>query len=325
AAATITATAPPSPIVSSEITSCSPSVAGASSACRTSSAPWRSSSDPTPSRRTSRPVTSGAAASAPRANPAACASGGPRPAAPRPWLANPATAAAAAASASAGQPILDPSPTSSPSPRSPTTMSRVARSAAATRARIGRGPGHGVAMSGAASRTTRRPRSVPRGSRADTARTAPAMVTPAIPTRAGFTMRARRGGGSRLRRGGRELRVVGGVDDRERGDGPVAQPGTADHVLDVHRSELSRVRGVPPMVAHEKQLALRDDPGAGTDDVLGRLGDVIGVLEDIGLDELGPVQIDEPLLQLDLVAADADDPLDVGLTVLLDPVLRRIE
>ncbi len=92
---TITATAPPRAIVRMDPTRCSASAGARSSPERISEAATMSRTAPAATRRASRPVTSGAAARTPSANPAACASAGPSPSDPSPWLPNPMTAAAA--------------------------------------------------------------------------------------------------------------------------------------------------------------------------------------------------------------------------------------
>ena len=78
------------------------------------------------------------------------------------------------------------------------------------------------------------------------------------------------------------------------------------------------------MVAHQEQLAVRDDPLLLVQRVLGRLGLAV-LLEDIRLDQLRAVQEDLAVADLDRVAADADHPLDVRRAVLLLPRDRRAE
>ena len=84
-------------------------------------------------------------------------------------------------------------------------------------------------------------------------------------------------------------------------------------VADVDRPELARVGRVPAMVAHQEQLPVGDDPRVDVAERLGRLRLAVVLLEDIRLDELRAVDEDRAVVDLDRVATDADDPLDVRL------------
>ena len=186
AAVARTATAPPRPTIRPAVTICSSADGVPSRPTPTSSAPCIRSSSPIPTRRTSRPVMSGATASAARANPAACAMGGPRPAAPSPCWSNPTTAAAAARARLGGP--ADPRPAG--------RRLAVADGDPEQVHRRGRRPRRappcpsvavtGSAMAGAAIMVTASPRTAVRASRAETATIAPTMTASATPARAGF-------------------------------------------------------------------------------------------------------------------------------------------
>ena len=99
--------------------------------------------------------------------------------------------------------------------------------------------------------------------------------------------------------------------NRERVERPVAQPGAAHDVLHLDRTEVPRVGRILAMVAHDEQGAVRDDPqGRPAGGGQGLLRDAVDLPEDVILLELDPVDVDEAILQLDLVAGHADDALD---------------
>ncbi len=108
AAAARIATAPPRVATRPAVRTCSRGSGVPPRPVRTRSVPVNRRASPSPTRRMSRPVTSGTTARAASANPAAEASSGPAAAAPSPWLPYPAAAAASARKASVGQPISEP-------------------------------------------------------------------------------------------------------------------------------------------------------------------------------------------------------------------------
>src|SRR6516164_6665991 len=172
-----------------------------------------------------------------------------------------------------------------------------------SRAASPRASAGGSATAAAPTSVTISPRIAVRARCADAATTAPMTTASATPARAGFTVR-------RSWRGGRQLRVGGRVQDPEDVDRPVAQPGATDHRGDRHRPERSRIGRVRSMVAHQEQLALGNDPLVLVAGHRGRLGIGLGLGIDVWLRDLGAIDEDVAVADVDRVATETDDPLD---------------
>ena len=85
------------------------------------------------------------------------------------------------------------------------------------------------------------------------------------------------------------------------------------------RPERARIGRVLTMVAHQEELAGRDDPAVLVARHGRRLGGFVGLRVDVGLAELGAVDEHAAVADLDRVAAETDDALDERRVVLLDP------
>jgi hypothetical protein len=269
---------------------------------RTRSAPLEQEDEPEPIRRMSRPVEDGQDRQAARANPAAAASAGPAQGAQA--VADVSDDGAAIARNALGRPPDERAagPRGRTACRDPEQVAGQDRGD--ERAARPRGAAGGSARSGDATRATTRPRIAVRAFLAEPATTAPTMTASATPARAGFTL-----GGSWRRR--RQLRVGGRPEDPEDVDRPVAQPRATDDLrgLDgpnVRESDefarWSPIRKTSP----DGMTHWCSSPGT----VVGWAGSPGSGAYRIPLVDLGAVDEDAPVVDVDGVAAETDDALD---------------
>src|SRR3972149_5130694 len=179
--------------------------------------------------------------------------------------------------------------------------------------------GIGAARNGAAASAMASPTRPARLSRAEIASTAPPLTPRATPARIGFTPN-----GSRYRR--RELGVLRDREETELVERPVAEPRPPYDVRDLDGAEVPGVRRILPMIAHDEQFTIWDDPpGCATRGRVGLLLDTICRPEDVRLIDLRAVHEDQAVLELERIAGEAGDPLDARDIRALAPARRWLE